>query len=121
MGSQPSVADFELFEHIQYTNQLTDQTYEYYPYLKAFNDRISNQANMKKYLSGPHHAKIKDNWLPTSVKINLATVGKCRVPPKLHYFELDGRAGAIRMLLGHANVNYTDARKTPEAFGAMKA
>lgn len=36
------------------------------------------------------------------------------------YFDLDGRAGSIRMLLGHGNITYTDSRLTSEEFGKMK-
>ena len=44
-----------------------------------------------------------------------------RVPAKLFYFEVDGRAGGIRALLNHAGVRYIDKRLDPKAFGAKKA
>ena len=43
-------------------------------------------------------------------KININE--KAVVPGKLYYFEVDGRAAGIRMLLAHANVKYVDARQS---------
>ena len=79
---------------------------------------MTSNANFKKYLAGPHHQKSMNNWLPPIAKINLNE--KAVVPGKLYYFEVDGRAAGIRMLLAHANVNYVDARQSMEAFGALK-
>ena len=41
--------------------------------------------------------------------------------PKLYYFDLGGRAEAIRMLLHHAKVQFEDVRLTFPEFGQMKA
>ena len=41
--------------------------------------------------------------------------------PKLIYFDLGGRAEAIRMLLAHAKAQYTDERLSFPEFGAKKA
>lgn len=71
---------------------------------------MTSNANFKKYLAGPHHQKSMNNWLPPIAKINLNE--KAVVPGKLYYFEVDGRAAGIRMLLAHANVNYVDARQS---------
>ena len=42
------------------------------------------------------------------------------MPGKLYYFEVDGRACGIRMLLAHANCQYEDARQSFPAFGQLK-
>ena len=52
---------------------------------------------------------------------NLNGGPKIRVPGKLFYFEVDGRAGGIRALLAHAGVRYEDCRQDPKKFGALKA
>ena len=105
-GSKPCVADFVLFEHIEYALQICNQVWELYPKLEAFYKRMGNNANMKKYLAGPHYAKTAGSWLPPMAKINLNANDKIRLPAKLYYFEVDGRAGGIRALLAHANVKY---------------
>ena len=43
------------------------------------------------------------------------------MPGKLTYFDLDGRAGGIRALLGHANFEYEDDRQSFESFATLKA
>ena len=43
------------------------------------------------------------------------------MPGKLYYFEVDGRAGGIRAMLAHANVNFIDARQSFPAFNQLKA
>ena len=105
-GSKPCVADFVLFTHIEYALHLCDQVYELYPKLEAFYKRMANNANMKKYLAGPHYAQTAGAYIPQMAKINLNTNEKIRLPAKLYYFEVDGRAGGIRALLAHANVRY---------------
>ena len=119
-GSKPCIADFVLFEHINFVNHLTDATYTWYPKLEAFHNRMKNSTNMKKYLSGPHHAKTSNNWLPKMAKINF-NVEKVKLPGKLYYFEVDGRAGGIRAMLAHANVNFIDARQSFPDFNQLKA
>ena len=42
-------------------------------------------------------------------------------PSTLFYFGLHGKAEAIRMLLDHKGVNFTNRVLTGEEFGAMKA
>ena len=42
------------------------------------------------------------------------------MPGKLYYFDLGGRAEGIRALLGHANFQYEDCRKSNEEFGQLK-
>ena len=42
------------------------------------------------------------------------------MPGSLSYFDIGGRAEAIRALLGHARFQYTDDRLTFEQFGAKK-
>ena len=42
------------------------------------------------------------------------------MPGKLYYFEVDGRAAGIRMLLAHSNTQYEDARQSFPAFGQLK-
>ena len=82
---------------------------------------MASNLNLKKYLAGPHHAKTSKRWLPSPpAKIDICTNEKVVVPGKLYYFEVEGRACGIRMLLAHANVNYVDARQSGEAFGALK-
>ena len=121
MGTKPSIPDFILFEYINYANHLCDQAYQWYPYLEAFHNRMASNPNLKKYLAGPHHAKLLKRWIPSPpAKINICTDEKVVVPGKLYYFEVEGRACGIRMLLAHANVNYVDARQSGEAFGALK-
>ena len=41
--------------------------------------------------------------------------------PKLTYFDLGGRAEAIRMLLNHAKVDFEDCRVTGQAWADLKA
>ena len=40
---------------------------------------------------------------------------------KLTYFDLGGRAEAVRMLLNHAKVDFEDARVTGQAWTDLKA
>lgn len=121
LGSKPCIADFVLMSHIDYCVHLSDQTFVIWPKLEAFYNRMKSSANMKKYLAGPHHKMTIDNFIPAKMaKINLNGGPKISPPPKLMYFEVDGRAGGIRALLAHANVRYTDVRLDPKKFGGMK-
>ena len=43
------------------------------------------------------------------------------MPGKLTYFDMNGRAEAIRNLLCHANFDYDDNRLSFDQFGDMKA
>ena len=43
------------------------------------------------------------------------------MPGKLYYFEVEGRACGIRMMLSHANFQYEDARQTMPQFGQLKS
>ena len=107
-GSKPVIADFVLFEHINFACHMTDQVFDYYPKLRAFHERMMSNPNLKKYLAGPHHAKVANNWIPPKAKLQINDDVKVTIPGKLSYFDLDGRAGSIRMLLGHGNIKYTD-------------
>ena len=80
-----------------------------------------SNPNLKKYLAGSHHAKVANRWIPPVAKLNINTDEKVKIPGKLMYFDLDGRAGSIRMLLGHGNIKYTDVRMSNEEFGKIKA
>ena len=42
------------------------------------------------------------------------------MPGKLYYFQLNGRSGAIRCMLDHANFQYEDERFAFPEFGPMK-
>jgi len=47
-GHTPCIADFILFEHINYANHLSEnQTYARYPKLEAFHTRVANLPNFK--------------------------------------------------------------------------
>ena len=99
---------------------LSESTFDLYPKLEAFFNRMSNLPTLKKYLAGPHYAKTADKWMPAMAKIDMNSNLKVRMPPKLYYFEVDGRAGGIRILLAHANVRYIDARLKLPDFAAKK-
>ena len=43
------------------------------------------------------------------------------MPGKLTYFEVEGRACSIRLMLSHANFQYEDCRLSMQDFGAQKA
>ena len=119
-GSKPCIADFTFMSHIDYAVHLTDQTFELYPKLEAFYNRMKNNANMKKYLAGAHHKTTAETYTPSMFKVSLNGGPKIRCPGKLFYFEVDGRAGGIRALLAHAGVRYMDCRQDPKKFGALK-
>lgn len=81
---------------------------------------MRNNANLKKYLASAHHKKFADNYSPPPMENNLNGGPKIRIPGKLYYFDVDGRAGGIRALLAHAGVRYEDCRQDPKKFGALK-
>lgn len=68
-GSKPVIADFVLFEHINFACHMTDQVFDYYPKLRAFHERMMSNPNLKKYLAGPHHAKIAKRFVPPKAKL----------------------------------------------------
>ena len=64
-GSKPVIADFILFEHINFTQQATGgKTFETEPGLQAFYERMGNLPGLKEYLVSPAFAKVKDNFVP---------------------------------------------------------
>ena len=64
-GAKPVIADFILFEHINFCQQVTGgKTFETHPDLQAFHERMSNLKGLKEYLQGPAFAKVKDTFVP---------------------------------------------------------
>jgi len=70
-GEKVCIADFVLFEHIEYTQKLTGgETFSTYPSLEGYHERVKNLPGMKEcYASAkalpflPRFAKIKDEDL----------------------------------------------------------
>ena len=68
-GANPSIADFVLFEHIEYANHLTKEaqsetSYTRYPLLEAYHQRIANLPGLREYLEGEHHASTAAIYVP---------------------------------------------------------
>ena len=68
-GDNPSIADFVLFEHIEHANRLTkdqeEKTYNRYPKLEEFHQRMANLPKLKAYLASDKYAAIPDTFLPS--------------------------------------------------------
>ena len=64
-GDKPIIADFILFEHINYANHMNGgKTYKRYPKAEAFHGRMANLPGLKEYLAGKHHALSAGTYMP---------------------------------------------------------
>ena len=71
-GTTPVIADFILFAHIEYANHLTgNKTYETYPKLEAFYNRMENLAGLKEFRAGPQYAETAQRWIPEIAKVDI--------------------------------------------------
>lgn len=66
VGNKPIIADFILFEHINFCQQITGgKTFETHPQLQEYHQRMGNLPGLKEYMMGPEFAKIKDTYVPS--------------------------------------------------------
>ena len=74
-GDTLCYADFVLFEHIEYANQITkgqaETPYTKLPKLEAYRNRIAALPGMAEYLAGTHHAERAAVWFPGFAKVNI--------------------------------------------------
>ena len=64
-GAKPVIADFILFEHLNFCNHVTGgKTWETHAHLEAFHQRMGNLSGLKEYMQGPEFAKVKDTYIP---------------------------------------------------------
>ena len=74
-GANLCYADFVLFEHIEYANQMTkgqaETPYTKFPKLEAFRNRIAALPGMAEYLAGTHHAEKAAVWFPGFAAVNI--------------------------------------------------
>ena len=67
MGDTPCIADFILFEHMEFAQKLNEgTTWATYPTLEAYHGRIANLSGLKEFLASDR--MIRDTWLPPMVK-----------------------------------------------------
>ena len=75
-GDSPCIADFVLFEQIEYANHLTkdleEKTYTRYPKLEAYRNRMAGLPGLSEYLASEQHAATAAAWVPSPpAKVNL--------------------------------------------------
>ena len=72
-GANLSIADFVLFEHIEYANQISkgqaETTYQKFPKLEAYRNRIAALPGLAEYLATPAHAERAAVYFPPFAKV----------------------------------------------------
>ena len=64
-GAKPVIADFILFEHINFALHVTGgKTWDAHAHLQAFHERMWSLGGIKQYMEGPQFASVKDTYIP---------------------------------------------------------
>ena len=77
-GDIPSIADFLVFEHIEYANLISEnQVFQRYPTLRDFHGRMASLPSLKRYRAGPAFEQFRNKYTAAfvNVKINPTTPG----------------------------------------------
>ena len=75
LGDKVCIADFVLFEHIEYANQIAkgqDFTpYTLHPKLEAYRNRMAALPGLAEYLASAHHTERAKTWFPAFAKLSI--------------------------------------------------